>query len=460
MKVSKEVIFKNIWYLIITIIFFSLFLKLNRLTLFTSDDFTYHYVYKGYMPGRYPERVHGFFSLIQSQINHWRLWNGRFVAHTIVQFFLQSDKGYYDIFNSAAIVLLNTIVLSLSLINSNKEIKPFTYLLGFIFIWFFLPDIGNSVLWVSGSGNYLWTSLIYLSYFYLAIKLASKPTLVNWKFQLPIVFLGFLAGACNENSSPTILLLIFIFQLGHYLFQKDWNWIVFSSLIFGGLGFILMMSSPGSQKRGSIKHTASFLHNNYEQIANLLKYNYHWLYYTLALLIILIIIMRIRIDKEHFLFFVILALGHVISAYVLVLSPEIHKRTLFSSVLFLGILLFALFNILSEKLFKPILYALTLITSITFLFSYSDVHKNIKSTYNELMIQNEILEKAPSESDVSIPILTPPNNEYNAYNSSQYVTPFPKQWFNRWMSVYYGKNSITGVDMDEYNKERANDSTK
>lgn len=37
-------------------------------------------------------------------------------------------------------------------------------------LWWFLPEIGKIVLWVSGSGNYLWTAVIDLLWFYLFIK--------------------------------------------------------------------------------------------------------------------------------------------------------------------------------------------------------------------------------------------------------------------------------------------------
>lgn len=70
-------------------IFALLIFHLNRLTLFTSDDYTYHFVYQGYLPTAHPKRINGLFSIVKSQINHWQLWNGRFVAHSIVQFFLQ-----------------------------------------------------------------------------------------------------------------------------------------------------------------------------------------------------------------------------------------------------------------------------------------------------------------------------------------------------------------------------------
>lgn len=150
------------------------------------------------MPNDDSERIHGFFSIIKSQINHWKLWNGRFVAHFIVQFWLQFNKIYFDIFNSLAYIIVLLLTLSISKVKEVERIQPVTCLLLFIFFWFNLPEIGKSVLWVSGSGNYLWTSIIYLSYFYVILQITGKN--ISKLSILGIILLGFLAGACNENS--------------------------------------------------------------------------------------------------------------------------------------------------------------------------------------------------------------------------------------------------------------------
>ncbi len=95
------------WFLGLSAIFALLIFHLNRLTLFTSDDYTYHFVYQGYLPTAHPKRINGLFSIVKSQINHWQLWNGRFVAHSIVQFFLQFKKVYFDVFNTLAYLTLS-----------------------------------------------------------------------------------------------------------------------------------------------------------------------------------------------------------------------------------------------------------------------------------------------------------------------------------------------------------------
>ncbi len=44
-------------------------------------------------------------------IGKHEIWNGRFVAHSLVQFFMQFDKPIFDIFNSIAFIIIGMLAL-------------------------------------------------------------------------------------------------------------------------------------------------------------------------------------------------------------------------------------------------------------------------------------------------------------------------------------------------------------
>lgn len=48
--------------------------------------------------------------------------------------------------------------------------------------------------------------------------------------------------------------------------------------------------------------------------------------------------------------------------------------------------------------------------------------------------------------DVEVPLLTSTENTYNVIRHSPNVSKDPKDWFNQWMALYYGVDSITGVE--------------
>ena len=80
------------------------------------------------------------------------------------------------------------------------------------------------------------------------------------------MILGFLAGACNENSSPALLLMAFLYLIIHYPYKSKGTIFGLGSLFTGGLGFLLMIKSPGSQKRGGMALNFDVLKNNFRLI--------------------------------------------------------------------------------------------------------------------------------------------------------------------------------------------------
>ena len=408
----------------------------------TSDDYVYHYVYKGYLPTHDAERVHGFLSIIRSQINHWKLWNGRFVAHFIVQFWLQFNKIYFDIFNSLAYIIVLLLTLSISKVKEVEKIHPLTYLLLFIFFWFNLPEIGKSVLWVSSSGNYLWTSIIYLSYFYIILQITGKN--ISMLSSLGIILLGFLAGACNENSSPTILLMSLIYLATHYPYKNSGTLSGMISLISGTLGFLLMLKSPGSQERGKVSITVDILMTNFKVIFTSLL-QYYWVAYLIIFLLgFFLLIKKIKLSRDTLIRLLVLTIGHFSSAFALMISPEFPKRTLFATVLFLAMVLFILLNVMFKLFHQKLLVTITIPLIILFSFSYFTVNQDLTISFKEVSYQYELLYQSPQNSDVKIPLLSTPKTDYNAYLLTNNLKTDPNDWFNRWMAKYFEKNSISG----------------
>lgn len=440
-KLKKQKI-RYFLFCLFSLIFAILIFHLNRLTLFTSDDFTYHYVYQGYLPTSHPKRIHGILSIIEFQINHWKMWNGRFVAHTMVQFILQFKKIYFDIINTLIYLILIWLIILIGKTKEVGKIRPAVYILSFIYFWFYLPEIGKSVLWISGSCNYLWTSVIYLTYFLCIISITNKEVPLFKGFE--IVLLGFLAGASNENSSPATLLMAFIYLAIHYPYRSKGTKYGIASLFTGGLGFLLMLKSPGSQKRGAMTLTIDIVKDNFKMIFDNLIHNYWFIYTLIILFIILLVVKKVKLSKNTIALWTILFVGHFSSAFALIASPETPKRTLFGSVLFLGIILFSLINVLYREFNQKGLAVFVALLSFLFLHSYWIVNEDLTNSFKEVSNQYSRLYNSPKNSDVRIPLLSTPKTDYNAYLLTSNVKIDSNDWFNQWMSVYFDKKSITG----------------
>ena len=123
---------------------------------------------------------------------------------------MQFPKAVFNLCNSLAFVSLG-LLLEECAAKLYPSLRKTTLSLSAIFLglWWFLPEFGKTILWASGSGNYLWTSLFYLSFIYVFLLLHSKAA------SFLLLPLGFLAGATNENVAPAI-----IASFGLYLLYK------------------------------------------------------------------------------------------------------------------------------------------------------------------------------------------------------------------------------------------------
>lgn len=97
-------------------------------------------------------------------------------------------------------------------------------------MWFFLPGMGSTVLWVSGATNYLWPSLVIIL-FLLAFRfdIAARS---NW-ISLGLFILGLLTGLTNEVGGATAFLLALLFTIFNYRRQPSERVL---TQIFGVLG--------------------------------------------------------------------------------------------------------------------------------------------------------------------------------------------------------------------------------
>lgn len=414
---------------------FLLFWIMNYLTLYTSDDYAYRFIYESYLPSSNPIKVDGLWDIIRSQIAHWQLWNGRFVSHTIVQFFMQYDKWFFDLANS--LVFLSLLVLVMKLATGGKRFASSLIVLLAFYFWWHLPEIGKSMLWLSGSGNYLWTSFIYMLYMYFYLNKKS------W-FLVP---LGFFAGACNENSSPAVLLMCGLHFLYTLCFGRNWYWSRFLSLVSGACGFLLMMLSPGSQERGRLDLTTEFLHTQLVDISDYLLVKFGWIYFICLVLLLLISFYRLETRKRMGLVF-LFGIGHLASAFALVLSPERPERTFFGSTIFLSVALIILLHNVWDKSLPILKRVLLAVMFLCFSLHYKDVVTNLVQSHGQVLEHYSILKAADKNSVVELPLLTPPYNLYSAYDGTANLSPDSAEWFNKWMAIYFDVAEIRGVERD------------
>lgn len=417
-------------------------LLLNSHTLYVADDYVYRFVYQSPSPTAFTHQPLITTWLIpESMWNHYQLWNGRFVAHSIVQYFMQfNSKVPFNICSSFIYVLMLVFMDKLSVKLSGTKANPIMLILLFLFTWFYIPYFGQSVLWLSGSGNYLWMSIIYLGFIIFNLKVQT----IDFVHLLGAALLGFLAGATNENSGPAAVLIVLLFMLRRLIKEHKLSLVSFVSVVFSGIGFITMMSSPGSQKRGDIHRTWALIQKNFAGIYQLTIKQWVWIYLAIAILLIVGIVMR-RIQADTFWAVIFFVIGHLAAVYAMAFSPEYPERTFFGGVLFLGIALFiTIYAIFSQWQWG--LSGAAIIVSVLFMFSFVPAFHDINLSYQQMQTEYRLIyqAKAAGKDSVKVPLMTPQKSKYNAnYGVIALDTP-ATALMNQWEAKFFDLKAISG----------------
>lgn len=439
----KEKNNKEIVYLLVCLVVVTLIYLLNHFTLYTSDDFVYRFIYKEPFPSANEQPVRSLFDLITSQMNHWKVWNGRFTGHSIVQIFMQYNKEVFNVFNSSVFLSLGILIDSLSFeIVSNKHRKHQVLYLAIIFLilWWFLPEIGKTVLWISGSGNYLWTAVLDLLWLKVVLRRNQSPYNILWTIPL-----AFFSGAGNENTSPAFILLISLIILYDAVSEKRVSVSRVLEIVAACIGFLLMLASPGSQKRAG---DIPLFYDLSNKLANLFQMS--WQKYSILYIAILVLLIyslvKSYLNRKQFFYFLFIMCAHFACIYSLVATNELPDRVFFgASVLLCLALLILLRLILEEVLFlKKLALVFLLLLVIKFGFSYTKAFSDINSTYKVVSMQyREIYQaKENGQSTIILKRYPKPKTLFNSYNGTNNLGKSRDAWFNRWMAVYFGIDSI------------------
>lgn len=193
-----------------------------------QDDYTYRFIFLQ------NNLVNSITDIIESQIIHWHEWGGRFVAHSLVQFFLMFDKIWFSIANTAIYALCCMFIVKYS----PKE-KILTHgLICLTSLWLMMPSCNGTIFWLTGSFNYLWPSAFTTIFLYLI-------TSRNKKFEIIAILLAPVAGNFHESISAGVTVTLTAYAiLSRY---KSINYYI--ALSFYIMGFLSNALAPGNFSR-------------------------------------------------------------------------------------------------------------------------------------------------------------------------------------------------------------------
>ena len=347
-------------YIIFTVIGVSVLLILqfiaHRTTPFMRDDLWYA---TNLVTG---EKVSSVSDIIESQIWHYFNWGGRSINHALLQAVLASGEVAADIFN-----ILATIILGFAIYKTSRAKNPLMFLLCEALIVAFNASLFFSMLWESGSVNYLYSTSWILLYVAVIIKELDLDIIKEGDSKgktiakcIWIIPLALIAGWSTENMGPTC----FVLTVGVIIFlavkKRKIPIFLFEGALMTLIGSAVLILAPGNFVRNQFVEKASLINIIMARIDSFLMSGCGFLLPSFLFAIILLVI-QIYIIKEIKPRDIALFAFAVIAQGAMILSPAYPQRASFGIMCVLITYIVSVISSLFEnhKKTKPLLILLT-----------------------------------------------------------------------------------------------------
>lgn len=427
-------------YLFLASIFIITFI-LNRLYPLFADDWTYSFIF------RTDNRIESIKDIFYSQYIHYFIWGGRSVTHFITQFLLLINKNWADLLNSMTYVVLIYIIYVISTESYKLKKTHILYIISAL-VLLFCPSFIDTILWKTGSANYLWSTLIILMFFRPYIANINK---LGRLYINPFILLvgGIIAGWTNENTGFSLTITsLFLIVVYYKKFKHIPIWSI-CGLIGVIIGFSMMVLAPGNAVRSNAIleqfNNISYLEIIRYRIFNVGQ-NYALLILPLTFIYLLILTIygheKAKHKKVVFNSLVFLFMGHS-SALIMILSPAFPERAAFGSIIFIIIaIVILLSNITIDSLYlKRILLSIILLLLIPSFYKYYTIFKDAIATNNDITLINSIVDASKKNNILNVTIYK--SDYYISANSIFYnFTADSTFWFNVDYAKYKNINSI------------------
>ena len=182
------------------------------------------------------EKVSSVYDVFVSQANHYMRVNGRYVAHCAVQVALLFDREYFCVLNALCYAFCAGIMAMMA--SSFVERRLEIWLVVLVSFWILMPHSGSTMLWLTGSFNYLWNSA--LSILFLACLFSSRKF-----FRCSALLIGIIAG--NGHECVSVGLLVALISYAFLTPRRDA--LFYWGIVIYALSAATNVFSPGSFNR-------------------------------------------------------------------------------------------------------------------------------------------------------------------------------------------------------------------
>lgn len=162
---------------------------------FLGDDYTFHFIIENGVDS--DRRINNIYDIFVSQYNHLLTANGRVFVHFVLQFILAFlGKWFFNLLNP--LVFLAYILLTAYYAVGKVSFPAVVVTTALVL---FMPTFADIYLWMAGSMNYLWASVVVLIFLNMLDHHEGHP--IGWS-SWKLLLLSFVAGCSHEGISVPI----------------------------------------------------------------------------------------------------------------------------------------------------------------------------------------------------------------------------------------------------------------
>lgn len=422
------------------LILFIVAMSMNFLTpMSVADDGAYAFI-KESVGREFDENrpVDNLSNIVESMTNHWYTHNGRIVNHSLESLFMGIiGKPAFNVFN--AMVFCFTLGFFLCLCGFDWRSR-WLWLVFLLFLAL-MPAYGETLLWVSGSFNYLWTAFFVLGFLVLLRHYRDDRLTGKHWLLMPVAFI---CGWTHEIMTLPVSMALGLYMLLHI--RNIWGRAVLPLMLGFMMGTAMNVLAPATFIRAGaddVADVASGLVGKVKSfIVSLSRLRIVWL------LVLLSAVMYFR--RKTVLFEFIrsqrwLILVTLFSFLVVWLSGMSNARVRFGIEFFSLMLLMGLLRHIGIEHYKQTVLSVSIIGVIIFLIPilyYQKVnHDHFLYCKPQLENKEQLLILTPTD---SIPEFwcTYLMKHVDFGEDVYYLAADKDKTMVRYMSAYYGKKGM------------------
>lgn len=414
--------------------FFLVIFLLNVFTPEYLDDYLYKYQFvNGVADKNYP--IKDLSDIFRSQIEHYKVFNGRAIVHFFVQLFTGIlGKSIFNVINTIVMFLFAYLIVKVSMV----RFTVFRFILVNLLLLLLMPPFNACFLWMTGSINYLWAGCSAILYLYILLHLRNENlSLKYWFCGLFMLVLGW--------SHEGIAFPLALSSLIYYLFNLKKRFVltpVFPFVLFFFLGSLLCTFSPATMSRGNFDSgltLSTLCYKIYTGVCLIFRLKSFWL----LVFMLLFAYFKRKITIVNFLRKNLIIVGAiVISVGIVLISGFSSSRAAFGLELYSFILSLKIFSMFRfHALLKKGIFAVYLCLMISILYyAFLGWKKNnilltdIKQTSDGVIIYDELSTPSFFRPYILKPLESKNSVYYHAYSFSA--------WENKYIASTYGKDSL------------------